>query len=113
MSHAIAMHIEIRPNRDGQERAYIHGTRIRVQDVAMLSELQGRSPDQIVDAFPQLTLAQVHAALSYYFDNRAEIQAHLKDDAELVELIRKNRGAGVLDRRLNSVDGQREDAVSS
>jgi uncharacterized protein (DUF433 family) len=113
MSHAIATHIEIRPNRDGQDRAYIHGTRVRVQDVAMMAEIQGRSPDQIVEAFPQLTLSQVHAALSYYFDHRAEIQHDLKDDEELVEQLRKIRGPGVLEGRLKSVDGQQDDAVSS
>ena len=112
MTRAIATHIEIRSNREGQDRAYIHGTRVRVQDVAMLAEVQGRTPDQIIDAFPHLTLAQVHAALSYYFDHRAEIQDNLKDDEEFVEKLRKLRGPGVLERRLKSTPGPQDDAVS-
>ncbi len=80
----------------------------------MLAEVQGRTPDQIIDAFPHLTLAQVHAALSYYFDHRSEIQDNLKNDEEFVEQLRKHRGPGVLERRLKSTaPGRQDDAVSS
>lgn len=112
MSHSIATHIEIRPNRDGKDRAFIDGTRVRVQDVAMLSELQGYSPDKIIEAFPHLTLAQVHAALSYYFDHRSEIQNELREDQDLAELIRQARGPGLLEGRMKSQD-RPDDAVSS
>jgi uncharacterized protein (DUF433 family) len=40
--------IELRPNRSGQSRAYIAGTRVRVQDIYAMAELQGQSPDEIV-----------------------------------------------------------------
>jgi len=112
MSHSIATHIEIRPNREGKQRPNIDGTRVRVQDVAMLSELQGRTPDQIVEAYPHLTLAQVHAALSYYFDHRAEIRKDLHEDQELADLVRKARGPGALERSLNSNELS-EEVVSS
>lgn len=79
----------------------------------MLAEIQGNSPDQIVEAYPHLTLAQVHAALSYYFDHRSEIQNDLKQDAEFIELFKQMRGSGVLERKLNSIDGRRGDAFSS
>ncbi|HEX5103886.1 MAG TPA: hypothetical protein VFV87_08760, partial [Pirellulaceae bacterium] len=42
--------IELRPNREGRLRAYIGGTRVRVQDVYALAELQQKSPDEIVIA---------------------------------------------------------------
>ena len=54
MSLTIA--IELRPNRSGQQRAYIAGTRVRVQDIYALAEVQGRSPDEIVEALPHLSL---------------------------------------------------------
>ena len=79
----------------------------------MLAEVQGRTPDQIIDAFPHLTLAQVHAALSYYFDHRSEIQDNLRQDEEFVEQLKKLRGPGVLERRLKSTSGPQDDAVSS
>lgn len=94
MSNTVATHIDIRANRDGHDRAFIEGTRVRVQDVAMMAEVRGLTPDQIVDALPHLRLSQVHAALSYYFDHRAEIQSHLKEDKQLVEQLRQLQGPG-------------------
>jgi hypothetical protein len=37
----------------------------------------GRSPDAIVAAHPSLTLAEVHATLAYYFDNKDAVDSYL------------------------------------
>lgn len=109
----VATHIEIRPNRSGQNRAYIEGTRVRVQDVAMMAELQGQTPDQIAEALPHLTLGQVHAALSYYFDHREAIQGELKEDEEYVRQIRASSGPGILEQRIKAMSGPASDAIPS
>ena len=88
MTQTVATHIEIRPNRAGQPRAYVAGTRVRVQDVSVMAEIEGKSPDEIVQALPHLTLAQVHAALSYYFDHRDVIVREMREDEEFVRFIR-------------------------
>ncbi|MFN0052920.1 MAG: DUF433 domain-containing protein [Planctomycetales bacterium] len=88
MSHPVATPIEIRPNRDGQDRAYIAGTRIRVQDIYALAEVQGKTPAEIVLSIPSLTLAQVHSAMSYYFDHRKKIMDELREDEEFVRQFR-------------------------
>lgn len=77
-------HIELRPNRDGQLRASIVGTRVRVQDIVSDYERHGLSPEQIAREHPHLSLAQVHAALAFYFDHRAEVLNDMKADDELV-----------------------------
>jgi uncharacterized protein (DUF433 family) len=82
MTPVIAEHIEVNPQRCGG-RPCIAGTRIRVQDIYVWHELQGRSPEEIVTDFKQLTLADVHAALAYYHDHREEIEAEIQ--AERVE----------------------------
>ena len=47
----------------------------------------GKSPDEIIDAHPYLNLAQVHDALSYYYEKREEldneIQMRIRDMDEL------------------------------
>jgi uncharacterized protein (DUF433 family) len=48
----------------------IAGHRVRVEDIVVWHEQLGMSPDEIVDAIPTITLADVHAALAYYWDNR-------------------------------------------
>jgi uncharacterized protein (DUF433 family) len=81
-------HIELTPGICGG-KARISGTRIRVQDVYVWHELQGRSPDEIVAEFPQLTHADIHAALSYYFDHRDEIQGQMHAQGALVEALKR------------------------
>ena len=66
----------------------IAGTRIRVQDVYAWHELQGRSPGEIVSAFPQLTLADVYAALAHFWDHRDEILAQMKQQDDAAEQSR-------------------------
>ncbi len=47
-------------------------------DIVGWHEMRGYSPDQIVDLFPGITLADVYAALAYYFDNRDEIEEEFR-----------------------------------
>jgi uncharacterized protein (DUF433 family) len=48
----------------------------------------GLSPEEIVDKFEHLTLAQVYAALTYYHANRAEIEADLAaEEAQAEQLM--------------------------
>jgi uncharacterized protein (DUF433 family) len=101
MSIEIATHIEVQKNRDGQDRAYIAGTRVRVQDVYAYAELQGMSPDEIVQQLPHLSLGQVHAALSYFFDHREQILNELREDEQFVAAMRARTGPGPLEQHLN------------
>ncbi len=52
--------------------AILEGTRIGVHDVVGLI-LNGAAVDDVVRSFPVLTRAQVYACLSYYEDNKDEI----------------------------------------
>lgn len=96
MSQTVATHIELRANRDGRPRAYIADTRVRVQDVYVMSEVEGQTPDEIVRALPHLSLAQVHAALSYYFDHRDAILEELREDEDLAKRLQSQLGRGPL-----------------
>ena len=67
----------------------IVGTRIRVQVVAIECEKMGYTPDEIVRAHPHLTLAQVHDALSYYYDNIEEIDRDIAEERRFVAEMKK------------------------
>ena len=83
-------HLEIKPEVCGG-RPCIAGTRIRVQDIYVWHNLQGLSVDEIVSRFPNLTLADVYAALTYYWDNQGEIARQMHEETDFVEeLKRKN-----------------------
>jgi uncharacterized protein (DUF433 family) len=101
-------HIESRPEVCGG-RPCIAGTRIRVQDIYVCHELQGMSPDQIVVAYPKLTLADVHAALAYYFDHSDQIRKDMVDESAFVAGLKAATGPGPLE-TLRASDG--DDALS-
>ncbi|HEY4689368.1 MAG TPA: DUF433 domain-containing protein [Anaerolineae bacterium] len=66
-------HIERRPGVQGGD-ACIAGTRIPVWVLAAMHK-QGDTVEDVLEAYPDLSAAQVHAAFSYYYDHRAEIDA--------------------------------------
>ena len=69
-------YIETIDSRSGT-RAVIKSTRIGVDVIAGYSQA-GYAPHEIAkDILPQLTLAQIYDALSYYEDHRAEIDQDL------------------------------------
>ena len=94
MASIVSNHIEKRRDRSGNERAYVAGTRIRVQDVASDHEVHGLTPEQIAREHPQLSLAQVHAALAYYFDHREEVRRQMKHDEQFVASLQAAARAG-------------------
>src|ERR1700722_7630253 len=62
---------------DGRPR--IEGHRIQVEDIAIWHERMGMSPDEIVSDYPSITLADVHAALAYYYENRQRIDTDIEE----------------------------------
>lgn len=83
----IDQHIEITPGVAGG-KPRIAGRRIKVQDIVIWHERLGLSVDEIASEY-DLSLADIHAALTYYFDHRSEIDRDLADGAAFVEELRK------------------------
>ncbi len=46
------------------------------------------TPDDIVEAHPHLTLADVHAALAYYYDHQGTIRQEWQEADSLVATLR-------------------------
>ena len=69
----------------------IDGHRITVKHIILDHQREGLSPDEIVSAYPSLTLSDVYAALAYYHAHRADIDADIKaDDEHWAEIERQN-----------------------
>ena len=71
-------------------RACIAGHRVRVLDIVIWHEQQGLTPDEIVSQLPSITLADVHAALAYYYDHREAIQDEIRVEREEAEESRRS-----------------------
>lgn len=68
----------------GKGNPVVKGTRTKVIDIAIRYDLMGTSADQIVEQLPHLDLAQVHDALSYYYENKSELDSQSQKDRTLV-----------------------------
>lgn len=68
-----SVYIETRSGVQGGEPC-VRGTRIPVWVLAAMHK-QGDTAEEILEAFPNLSAAQVHAALSYYYEHRVEVDA--------------------------------------
>jgi uncharacterized protein (DUF433 family) len=68
----------------------IAGTRIRVADVVIEYEYMNCTPDEIINAHPHLKLEQIHDALSYYYEHRAEVDNKIKEDKEFIQKLRRS-----------------------
>jgi uncharacterized protein (DUF433 family) len=86
-------HVEKTPGvRAG--KACIVGTRVAVVDVALALE-RGLTPEEIRTHFSSrpLTLAEVHAALTYHYDHPEELADYLRRSEGVRESVETSRSA--------------------
>jgi uncharacterized protein (DUF433 family) len=102
--HSSLEHIEVTPGVCGG-KPRIKGHRIKVQHIVVCHERMGMGPDEIVSQHPGLTLADVHAALAYYWDHREQIDADIREGREFADSLR-NGAPSVFDkvRQVNAPD---------
>jgi uncharacterized protein (DUF433 family) len=80
-------HIEITPNVAGG-KPRIAGRRITVQDIVIWHEKLGKSANEIATEY-DISLADVHAALAYYFDHRIEMDKQMAESKAFVEALKQ------------------------
>jgi uncharacterized protein (DUF433 family) len=76
-------HIEL---RDGMP--YVTGTRIRVLDLVLQQRDWGMNAEQIAYQHPELTRAQVHSALAYYYDHQDQFECLIATEEHFWEEVR-------------------------
>ena len=81
--------ITINPTvRNGQP--CIVGTSLRVTDVVVASLFHQRAPSDIAGDY-DLSLAQVHAALAYYYSHKTELDALIRRQVDTAHLMKEQR----------------------
>lgn len=69
-------------------RPCVVGTDLRVLDIVVAMIFDERKPDQLAQDYA-LSMTEVHAALSYYYCNKAEIDEDIREDIKRSEAIGK------------------------
>ena len=78
MTAVFATQIEI----DDRGIAWIGGTNVKVVEVVLDKIAYGWSPEEIHFQHPHLSLAQIHAALTYYYENQTHMDAQIRRGLE-------------------------------
>ena len=68
--------------RDERGVAWIADANTKVLEVAMDQVAYGWEAEEIHNAHPHLSLAQIHAALSHYHDHKTELDAEMERQLE-------------------------------
>jgi uncharacterized protein (DUF433 family) len=88
MEAVLDRHIEITTEvRGGRPR--IAGTRITVADIVIMHLRLGQSLEEIAGKY-NLDLADVYAAMAYYYDHRSEIDGSIEADEAFTEAFRRS-----------------------
>ena len=89
---ATAVSPHVHHSSDGT--AWIDDTNVKVIEVVADWLAHSSSPEEMHFQYPHLSLAQIHSALAYYYDNRGEIDAEIARRTEAVESLRARASKG-------------------
>jgi uncharacterized protein (DUF433 family) len=99
---APAQHVRL----DDEGRPWIDGTNVKVIEVALDRIAHGWSAEEIhLQHYGGLSLAQIHAALGYYYDNKAALDEEIKRQFDEVERLREEAGPSPFRSRLEAESG--------
>ena len=83
MSTGLTTQIEV----DAGGVAWIAGANTKVIEVVLDKVAHGWSPEEIHFQHPHLSMAQIHAALAYYYENQERLDEEVRRDLEEVDQI--------------------------
>ena len=99
MTETLATRIQI----DDEGVAWIAGTKVKVIEVVLDKIAYGWSPEEIHFQHPHLSLAQIHAALGYYYDHKVEMDAQIQRSRQEVEKLGAQSGESPIRKRLREL----------
>lgn len=99
MSTVINSLIEI----DDDGAAWIVAANTKVIEVVLDTLAHGSSPEEIHFQYPHLSLAQIHAALSFYYEHKPELEAEIKRRWREVDELAAKESESSLHQRLREI----------
>jgi uncharacterized protein (DUF433 family) len=94
-----AAHIKL----DARGVAWIDDTNTKVIEVAQDMIAHGWSPEEIHFQHPHLSLAQIHAALGFYYDHKPEFDATIQESLRRASELRDQAAESPLRKRLREL----------
>ncbi len=93
---------------DMEGRAWVDDTNTKVVEIVRDHLAYGWSPEEIHWQHPNLRLAQIYAALAYYHDHRASMDAEIHKSLESADAAARLAADSPLARRLRGLRKESE-----
>ncbi|MEW6368177.1 MAG: DUF433 domain-containing protein [Acidobacteriota bacterium] len=88
---------------DEAGRAWVEGTTCKVLEIVLDHIAHGWTAEEIYfQHYRQIGLAHIHAALSYYYDHKAEMDSEIHEQLRRVARLRTEAGESPFVRRLRT-----------
>ena len=94
-----ATHIRL----DERGVAWIDDSNVKVVEVVLDKLAHQSSAEEMHFQYPHLSLAQIYAALAYYHDHRAEIDAQIEEGRRNYEELKEQAGESPLQGRIRQL----------
>ena len=85
---------------DEQGRPWVDDTNVKVIEVVLDHLAYGWNAETVQENHPHLSLAQVYAALAWYYDHQCELDAEIERQDERIRALRAAGKPSSLQRRL-------------
>jgi uncharacterized protein (DUF433 family) len=99
MSTGLTTQIEI----DARGVAWVAGANTKVKEIVLDKLAYGWSPEEMHFQHPHLSMAQIHAALAYYYENQNKLDDEIRRDLEEVDQLRSQSESSALRSKLQSI----------
>ncbi len=103
MTAVLESYIEI----DDKGTAWIADTKVKVIEVALEKIAHGSSPEEIHFQHPNLSMAQIHSALSYYYAHREELDDEILERLEDVNKLASRNKNSPLQKKLRELKNKK------
>lgn len=87
---------------DERNRAWIDETNVKVTEVVLDHLAYGWSAEEMHYQHPHLSLAQIYAALAYYYDHQTEFDRQIKESRTRAETLASETQDSPIRRRLRA-----------
>ena len=92
---------------DADGVAWIVGANTKVIEVVLDKMAHGSSPEEMHLQYPHLSLGQIHAALSFYYEHQSDIDAQIMREWHEVKELTANQPDSPLRQKLRALKRER------
>jgi uncharacterized protein (DUF433 family) len=96
---------------DANGVAWITGANTKVVEVVLDKMAYGWSPEEMHRQHPHLSMAQIHAALAYYYEHQADIDTQIERDLQEVNELAASQPESPLRKRLRELKRERSSVL--